>query len=161
VRECYDCLVGTGYRCKHGRAVGTIKCWDGAYGEYILMPQRHLFHLPDNVSFDQGRFSSRRGLPWVRCVRRTSRRGYRSGPRHRPIGILAATLAKICGASKVAITGRKDFKLNIARKMGVDATINTTKEPLREAARNLVGPDGFDRIIEASGSSSCSGSRSI
>jgi len=151
--ECYDCLVGTGYRCKHGRAVGTIKCWDGAYGEYILMPQRHLFHLPDNVSFDQGAFLEPSGIA-LGSVRSADVQAGDTVLVHGtgPIGILAATLARICGASKVAITGRKGFKLDIARKMGVDATINTTKEPLREAARNLVGPDGFDRIIEASGS---------
>ncbi len=151
--ECYHCLVGQYNRCKKGRAVGTINCWDGAYGEYILMPQRHLFHLPDNVTFDMGALIEPSGIALYAVHLADVRPGdtvlvHGSGP----IGILAAKLAKICGATTVAITGRKDFKLQIATKLGVDAVINTTKEPVRDAARNLVGPDGFDKIIEASGS---------
>jgi 2-desacetyl-2-hydroxyethyl bacteriochlorophyllide A dehydrogenase len=151
--ECYDCLVGQYNRCKKGRAVGTINCWDGAYGEYILMPQRHLFHLPDNVTFDQGAFIEPSGIALyavhlARVGVGDSVLVHGSGP----IGILAAKLAKLCGATTVAITGRKDFKLQKALDLGIDAAVNLTREPLREAARNLVGPDGFDKIIEASGS---------
>lgn len=150
---CPECIVGRYDYCKHGRAVGTINCWDGAYGEFILMPERHLYHLPDNVTFDQGAFIEPSGIAF--CSVQSARVGvgdtvlvHGSGP----IGILAAKLAKLAGAATVAITGRKDAKLQLALKMGIDAAINVTKEPLRDAARNLVGPDGFDKIIEASGS---------
>ncbi|MFH1009551.1 MAG: alcohol dehydrogenase catalytic domain-containing protein, partial [Candidatus Latescibacterota bacterium] len=51
---CYDCLMGQYGRCRDLRCVGTIHTWDGAYAEYMVMPARHLFHLPDSVSWDNG-----------------------------------------------------------------------------------------------------------
>jgi len=151
--ECEDCLHGDYYQCKHGYSVGTVNCWDGAYAEYILMPERHVFHLPDSISFDMGTFVEPAGIALYAVKLAEVKVGetvlvHGSGP----IGILAAKLAKICGATKVAITGRKDSKLRIARSLGIDAAFNTTKESLRESTKNFVGAGGFDKVIEASGS---------
>jgi 2-desacetyl-2-hydroxyethyl bacteriochlorophyllide A dehydrogenase len=150
--ECNHCVIGDQHRCKHGRAVGTLKTWDGAYGEYMLMPQRHMFHLPDNVSFDMGAmiepaatalYSVRLGEVKIGDTVLVHGTG--------PIGILAAKEAKLCGASLVLITGRKEFKLQTALKYGADVAINTTKESMIDAVKKHC-PDGVDRIIEASGS---------
>ncbi|NQT93448.1 MAG: zinc-binding dehydrogenase [Lentisphaerae bacterium] len=56
------------------------------------------------------------------------------------------------GASKVAITGRKDAKLQIAEEMGIDGAINTKKEPVAEGLARIVGAPKVDHVIEASGS---------
>jgi 2-desacetyl-2-hydroxyethyl bacteriochlorophyllide A dehydrogenase len=150
--ECYHCLMGEQHRCKNNRSVGTVNTWDGAYGQYMLMPQRHLFHLPDNVSFDNAAMIE----PAATALYAVRQAEVRIGDTvlvngSGPIGIMAAKEAKLCGASLVMITGRKDFKLEAARKLGVDVAINTTKESLRDVVRKHC-PDGVDRIVEASGS---------
>lgn len=151
--NCSFCATGNVYRCKKLRSVGTINAWDGAYAEYIMMPERHLFHLPANVSFENGALVE----PAATALYSVTLAGVKiadaililgSGP----IGIMAAKLAKLSGAGKVIIAGRKDCKLKAALALGADAVVNTTKENLAEKAREYAGAYGVDRIIEASGS---------
>ena len=151
--NCFSCGTGNVYRCKKLRAVGTVNAWDGAYAEYIMMPERHLFHLPDNVSLDNGAQVE----PAATALYAVTVAGVKiadtvlvlgSGP----IGIMAAKLAKLTGAAQVIIAGRKDSKLKTALALGADAAINTTRENLAEKAREYAGEYGIDRIIEASGS---------
>jgi 2-desacetyl-2-hydroxyethyl bacteriochlorophyllide A dehydrogenase len=151
--QCDHCLVGDYYRCKSSQAVGTVMAWDGAYAEYILMPQRHLFHLPENVSFDQGAMVE----PAATALYAVKKAEVGIGDSvlvvgTGPIGLLAAKEAKLSGAAKVLVAGRKEFKLNLAKKLGADVTINTTKEKLADVIRREVGSEGVDRIVEASGS---------
>ncbi|MFA5089234.1 MAG: alcohol dehydrogenase catalytic domain-containing protein, partial [Candidatus Omnitrophota bacterium] len=150
---CYDCLVGQYLHCKKLRCVGTINTWDGAYAEYILMPVRHLFHLPDSVSFDNGAMTEPAATALYAVTLADVKTGgtvlvHGSGP----IGILAAKLAKLRGAAKVIITGRKKFKLQTALNLGIDAAVNLTEASPYEAIKTQAGSAGIDRIIEASGS---------
>jgi len=151
--HCYDCLVGEYGKCSQARCVGTVNPWDGGYAEYVLMPERHLMALAPSISFENGA-----------CVEPAATALYSlhiadvkigdtvlvlgSGP----IGIAAAKLAKLCGASIVAIVGRKDFKLQKALDLGVDAAINTTTSDLNAAVQERFGKWGVDKIVEASGS---------
>jgi len=68
-----------------------------------------------------------------------------------PIGLCAAKLAKLSGAARVIVTGRRESKLQLALTFGADAAIDTTQEPLAEAVAARAGEGGVDKIIEASG----------
>ena len=149
---CYDCLIGEYFKCKKIRAVGTVLTWDGAYAEYIIMPERHMFHLPDNVSFDQGAMvepaaTSLLSVKYAQVDIGDTVLIHGTGP----LGIMCAKLAKICGAAKVLITGRKEFKLKLAKQMGADVAINTTKQSFVEVIKDCL-PEGVDCVIEAAGS---------
>ncbi|MHB9071298.1 MAG: zinc-dependent alcohol dehydrogenase [Sedimentisphaerales bacterium] len=151
--SCYECVMGNYGKCKSIHPVGTINAIDGAYAEYILMPARHLFHLPDCVSFDNGAMVEPAATALYSVVQADVKIGETvlvlgSGP----IGIAAAKLAKLCGASKVGIAARKDFKLKKALELGVDVAINTTKTSLADGIKQSFGDWGVDKIIEASGS---------
>ena len=150
---CYDCLMGKYGHCRDLRCVGTVNTWDGAYAQYVVMPARHVFHLPDNVSFDNGAMIE----PAATALYSVVRSGLTVGDTvlvqgSGPIGIAAAKLAKLCGASKVAITGRKDPKLRMALDLGVDSAVNLTKTSLEDGLRQAMGEWGVDRVVEASGS---------
>lgn len=151
--NCNKCLLGRYYDCPDIRSVGTVKAWDGSHAQCMMMPERHLFRLPDNVSFDNGALiepaatalyavhRARVGLADTVVVQGSG-----------PIGIMAAKFCKLAGASRVIITGRKDPKLQAALTLGVDAAVNTTKEPLVEAVRRLAAPYPVDKVVECSGS---------
>ena len=150
---CHDCLMGQYGRCRKLRCVGTIHTWDGAYAEYMRMPARHLFRLPDRVSFDNGAMVE----PAATALYAVTLAGIKMGDTvlvqgSGPIGIIAAKLAKLAGAARVMITGRKAFKLKAALDLGIDAAVNLTEARLEEAIRTHTGDWGIDRIIEASGS---------
>ncbi len=150
--HCTACLNGQYHRCKSARSVGTVNAWDGAYAEYIVMPERHLFRLPEGVTFEQGAMTEPAATAHLAVRYAEVSTGdivlvHGTGP----IGIMAAKLAKLAGASCVIITGRKTAKLQAALNFGADATINTTSESVRDAVSHLVGADGVDKVIETSG----------
>lgn len=67
-----------------------------------------------------------------------------------PIGVLAIAAAKLHGAAEVVATDVVDEPLAIARRMGVDETINAAADH-GWVARNAVGKGSFDVMFECSG----------
>jgi L-iditol 2-dehydrogenase/threonine 3-dehydrogenase len=67
------------------------------------------------------------------------------------VGNFVAQACRARGAAKVLITDISDFRLGVARQVGIEATCNVAKEPLAEAARREFGTDGFDMAVEVSG----------
>jgi len=135
------------------QAVGTIKCKDGAYAQYTVMPERHVFHLPDDVSFEEGALCEPLGTALYAVLRPKVRIGdtvmiIGTGP----IGLSAVAMAKLQGASKIILCGRKDMKLEVGKKMGADYTINMTREDMAARVSELTDGNGADVIVEASGS---------
>jgi threonine dehydrogenase-like Zn-dependent dehydrogenase len=68
-----------------------------------------------------------------------------------PVGFAFSICARILGASKVIMTGRRDVRLALASKFGVDYTINISKENVTEKVRQFTKGKGVDLVIEAVG----------
>ena len=72
-----------------------------------------------------------------------------------PLGLMAAQLAKLRGAGFVAITGlaadnpREKARLDLARQLGCDLTIETGKQSLEDEIKTRF-PKGVDRVIVSS-----------
>jgi len=150
---CVDCLRGDYLQCRHMQAVGTIKCKDGAYAQYTTMPERHVFSLPDEVSFEEGALCEPIGTALYSVLRPDVRIAdtvmiIGTGP----IGLAAVPLARLQGASKVILCGRKDMKLEIGRKLGADYTINMSRENMAARVSELTEGKGANVIVEATGS---------
>lgn len=151
--NCNRCLLGQYYDCPRVRSVGTVNAWDGAHAQFVMMPERHLFRLPERVDLDSGALVE----PAATALAAVTRAGVGLGDTvlvqgSGPIGLAAARLVKLSGAGQVIVAGRQDSKLRLARDLGADATVNTTAEPLAEAVARLAAPYPVDRVIEASGS---------
>ena len=68
-----------------------------------------------------------------------------------PIGLLAVAVAKALGAQPVILTGTRDNRLEIGRKLGADAVVNIRKEPdVVAAVKRLNGGRGVDYVVECS-----------
>lgn len=61
-----------------------------------------------------------------------------------PIGIMAAAVAKHVGARNVVITDVNEYRLELARKMGITRAVNVSKESLNEVMDELGMTEGFD-----------------
>lgn len=72
-----------------------------------------------------------------------------SGPG--PIGLLGAAVAKALGAHPVILTGTRDNRLEIGKKLGADHVINIRKEDPVETVRKLTNGKGVDYVLECSG----------
>ena len=67
------------------------------------------------------------------------------------IGNLVAQFARARGAAKVLITDISDYRLEIARKCGIDGVLNVAKTPFEEGVNAYFGKTGFQIGFEAAG----------
>ena len=68
-----------------------------------------------------------------------------------PIGIMAAAISRFRGARSVTITDVKDYRLELAKKLGVDMAVNTARDSLDQTMEDLGIKEGFDVGMEMSG----------
>lgn len=69
-------------------------------------------------------------------------------------GQIIAQCSKMKGAAKVVVVDVLDGKLDLARKMGADVTINLNKEDVVAKVLDMTGGEGADVVVEAAGSES-------
>ena len=68
-----------------------------------------------------------------------------------PIGVMAAAVALHAGARNVVITDLSEYRLDLARKIGVTRAVNVGAESIAEAQQSLGMREGFDVGMEMSG----------
>jgi L-iditol 2-dehydrogenase len=60
-------------------------------------------------------------------------------------------VAKALGASPVILTGTRERRLEIGKRLGADAAINVTQEEATDAVTRLTGGKGVQYVLECSG----------
>lgn len=70
------------------------------------------------------------------------------------VGLGFTHMAKLHGVREVIAAGRRDERLELARRFGADHTINTTVRGLREQVMEITSGRGVDFIVEATGDAS-------
>lgn len=152
---CELCRQGKIQICASKRSPG----WgiNGAFTDYVVMPEMLLHKIPDNVSFELAALAE----PMAITVHQVAERGkiecqdFVVVTGAGPVGILAAFVAKEMGASKVAITGMsacENIRFGVAKELGADYIINVEKENTVERIMELTNGRGADIVIETSGS---------
>ena len=72
-----------------------------------------------------------------------------SGP---TIGLIAVQLCKALGAERVILTGTRDSRLAIGKRLGADFTINVREENTpAERVREITCGKGADSVLECAG----------
>ena len=154
--ECEMCLEGEYQNCENGRAIGTIgHCWPGAFAEYMLMPERLVFNVPDNVPLDEAAVVEPASIGLYGLLRSPKGPGKTllvigTGP----IGLGGMACAHGMGSGKIILAGRKDKKLEIGKQLGADVLVNTTKEDLMDAVMRETNGKGADVVMDTSGDAS-------
>lgn len=148
--HCRNCHTGNIQWCKDTQGVGVDR--DGAFAEYVCIPASNVIlidkDLPEDVVsfFDAVGNATHTALMWNLVGEDVLITG--AGP----IGIIAVGICKYAGARRVVITDINDYRLELARKMGADAAVNTLSEDLREVMHKQRLVEGFDIGLEMSGS---------
>jgi L-iditol 2-dehydrogenase len=68
-----------------------------------------------------------------------------------PIGLMGVGVAKALGAQPVILTGTRDNRLEIGRKLGADHVINVRNEDAVEAVKRITHGKGAHYVLECSG----------
>ncbi|HAZ64150.1 MAG TPA: L-threonine 3-dehydrogenase, partial [Armatimonadetes bacterium] len=71
-----------------------------------------------------------------------------------PIGCMAAAVAKHAGAQHVVVTDVNPFRLELARRLGADVTLDVRTQTMQEAWDRIGMKEGFDVGLEMSGNAS-------
>ena len=124
----------------------------GALKEYVSHPADMCFKLPDNVSTMEGALVE----PLAVGLHATSLGGVSLGQSvvilgAGCIGLVTLLSAKARGAAKVIVADLHEKRLEFARQMGADETINAKEEDVLKRVYELLG-DGPDVVFETAGS---------
>jgi propanol-preferring alcohol dehydrogenase len=148
--HCAFCQGGTEQFCRSGQMIGKDR--DGGYAEFVLVPERSVFRLPDAIPFEQGAI--------LMCSSATSLHALHKA-RLRPgetvaiygvggLGISALQLARISGAAEVFAVDINPHKLELATRFGAIPVNASTGDPV-EQIRTLTGGRGVDVALELVG----------
>ena len=152
--NCYNCVYGDYSHCLNARSVGTSRpTVDGAFKEYMILPERHLFKIPEGVKMIDAALAEPAGV----AARSFDQIGFNPGEiafvsGTGSIGYFSVQYARLMGAQLVIFAGRNDKKLDIGKKYsGADFTINIRKENLFERVKELLKDEKINLAVEASG----------
>jgi L-iditol 2-dehydrogenase len=148
--ECEDCQKGDYSLCRHYSFIGSRQF--GSFAEYVVVPEKNVIKCSPSISFEQGAFFE----PTTIALHGINRVNYKGGRTvailgSGNIGIFAMQWAKIFGARKVVVFDISNERLELAKKFGADAGVNTMDAGFMEKAKALTAGKGFDYIYETAG----------
>lgn len=148
--HCRNCLAGRRHLCPNTKGVGVNR--DGAFADYVTIPQSNVWKVPagmntDVVScFDPLGNAVHTALSFDLVGEDVLITG--AGP----IGCMAIAVARAAGARKIVITDVNDGRLELAKKLNPTRTVNVAKENLTDVWHKELGmTEGFDVGLEMSG----------
>jgi L-iditol 2-dehydrogenase len=148
--ECYPCTHGKYNLCEELKVMGFQTT--GTASEYFAVDASKVTPLPENLTYNEGAMIE----PLAVTVHAAKRFPDLQGAKVAilgcgPIGILLAQSCKALGAEQVMITDISDYRLNLAKSVGADFVVNTTKKDFGEAMTECFGPDKADVIYDCAG----------
>ncbi len=133
--QCAFCQAGTEQFCPTAQMIGKHR--DGGYAEFIVVPERSVFRLPDEIPFEQGAI--------LMCSSATSLHALNKA-RLRPgetvaifgvggLGISAVQLARTLGAAQVFAVDINPRKLELAERFGAISGERLSRQSRRANSR--------------------------
>ena len=147
--HCRNCRAGRGHLCRNTLGVGVNR--PGSFAEYVCLPARNVVALPEDVPDEIGAILD----PFGNAVHTAlsfdlvGEDVLVTGAG--PIGIMGALVAQKVGARKVVITDIAPYRLDLARRMGVEHVVDVSAVTLREVMSDIGMTEGFDVGLEMSG----------
>ncbi|HUW61349.1 MAG TPA: galactitol-1-phosphate 5-dehydrogenase, partial [Candidatus Bathyarchaeia archaeon] len=150
-RKCAACEAGTFAQCADYDYLGSRS--DGAFAEYVRVPEWNLVPLPDRVTFDEAAMTE----PCAVALHAVRQAAIEPGDTvlvmgAGPIGLMVAMWARIDKAGDVLLADIDDVKLEFAQQLGFDRTFNPARSgSVADWVQNTAA-GGADVAIDAAGS---------
>ena len=149
--KCDFCRSGQGHICKDTKIIGVDI--DGAFAEYIKMPEDNLF--VDKSGLNPKYLSVLEPLgnavhtvlhfnPVLKTVAVIG-----CGP----IGLMGIDVLKAIGAKKIIAIETQEIRMNLARDLGADVVIDGLNEDVVKRVLEETNNEGVDLVCEFSGNS--------
>ena len=146
---CDTCVQGRDNVCRQLKILGIHI--DGCFAEYVKVPQKKVYKIPDNVSFRLASLTE----PLAVAVHDVRRSRLAVGETALvigggPIGLLIAMVARFAGASRVVISEPNKYRIGIAQSMGFEV-IDPLTPGAEQAMMAMSDGEGYDVVFESSG----------
>jgi threonine 3-dehydrogenase len=150
--RCRNCMAGRRHLCAHTQGIGVNRA--GAFAEYIALPMTNVWHHAPDVPLDIAAIFDPFGnavhtalsFPLLGEDVLITGAG--------PIGLMASVVTRFAGARHVVITDVNEYRLDLARRMGVTHALDSRNANLHDIQHALAMQEGFDVGLEMSGNSS-------
>ena len=147
--HCRNCRRGKKHVCQNTTGVGVNR--DGAFAEYLCIPAENVIKLDPRITDDMAAIMDPFGnathtalsFPLLGEDVLITGAGL--------IGTIATGICRFAGARHIVVTDVSDYRLNIAKQMGADITVNPAKGETIEDAKRQLNMQGFDVGLEMSG----------
>jgi L-iditol 2-dehydrogenase len=148
--KCRYCQVGEFVMCDEYAYYGSRM--DGAMAEYIKVSVDNILPLPVNVDFEEGSTTDPASVS-LHAIRKLDLEPgqnivvFGMGA----IGLITIQWLKEMGAGTVIAVDIQDEKLELAKKLGADITINGKKDEVVSLLESKIGTNNIDAAIELAG----------
>jgi 2-desacetyl-2-hydroxyethyl bacteriochlorophyllide A dehydrogenase len=153
--KCYFCQRGATNLCDNRRVLG-VSCeeyrQDGAFADYVVVPQHILYRLPDGLSFEQATMVEALSIA-LHAVGRTpltlndTALVVGSGM----IGLLVIQALRVAGCGYVLAADLDQTRLALARKLGADEVFDPQSDDVVKRVRERTSGRGADATFEVVG----------
>ena len=148
--KCEDCQKGNYSLCRHYSFIGSREF--GSFAEYVVVPEANAVRFSQDVSFEQGAFFE----PATVALHGLERLQYTGGKTVAilgggTIGMFVMQWAKIFGAREAVVFDIAPERLELGKRLGATAGINTLEKDFMEQAMDMTGGKGFDYVYETAG----------
>jgi len=149
--KCEFCIRGRPNICPFVRFLGTPPV-DGALREYIVMPEENLIKIPEGLGYEEGVLSE----PLAIGIYAVKLSGLKIGDDIAilgagPIGLSILFSARESGANRIFVSDLIDERIEFAKKIGADFTVNANKEDITEIVKKITDNRGVDISFESAG----------
>jgi 2-desacetyl-2-hydroxyethyl bacteriochlorophyllide A dehydrogenase len=147
---CGPCRRGQYNACQNLKVQGFQA--PGVAQDLFVVTEDRIVPFAETLSFEQGALIE----PSAVGAHSTGRAGSLEGKNvvvsgAGTVGNLVAQFARARGAKKVLITDVSDYRLDIARQCGIEATGNVADRPFADIVGEAFGEEGFQTGFEAAG----------
>ena len=147
--ECYPCSIGRTNCCTSLHVLGVHV--DGGMAEYFCHPADMLVKMPEDMSWVDAALAE----PLTISLHGIHRGGLKAGEYCAiigagPIGLLAGMIAQAYGAHAILLDLVQE-RLDFAKELGIEYTINSGKENPEERIREITGGTMAQQVMECSG----------
>lgn len=148
--KCEDCQKGNYSLCKNYSFIGSREF--GSFAEYVVVPEKNAVKFDEEVSFEQGAFFE----PATVALHGLKRVLYEGGKTVAilgggTIGMFVMQWAKIFGAAEAVVFDIEPSRLELGKRLGATAGINTLEKDFMDQAMELTEGRGFDYVFETAG----------
>ena len=153
--DCFFCRRGQINLCDRRRVLG-VSCsefrQDGAFAQYVAVPQRILYRLPDGLSFEQATMVESASIA-VHAVGRTpiTLNDTAVVVGAGMIGLLVVQALRAAGCGRIIVVDLDPSRLELARGLGADEGLNPETDDVVARVAERTGGRGADVGFEVVG----------